>query len=285
MTVRHRLRRLLRMLARFLDPLSAAAIRPPAPTASIAEVEAALQVERAVKFGQGEHAVCVQRRCCCCCLVPVALSGQSQSCNGLPGGGTLPTPPRCRQPCTALAAPVTMQAPLPWELFELYRLCDGQDRERGGVQFLHEARLLSLPEALAAAQERQGPAALAKAFAALHGAGLRTADDSSGAEACRRPRCEGGSAGGAAGLPCASAGTVTAAGGSTAHAWAGREAAASAAVAEAAGEPDVLLPFSDKLRGRRRYCMDLRGRVWLSGGWHAHACAPSLADLLRRILT
>lgn len=53
MTVRHRLRRLLRMLARFLDPLSAAAIRPPAPTAAIAEVEAALQVERAVKFGQG----------------------------------------------------------------------------------------------------------------------------------------------------------------------------------------------------------------------------------------
>lgn len=187
---------------------------------------------------------------------------------------------------------MTMQAPLPWELFELYRLCDGQDRERGGVQFLHEARLLSLPEALAAAQERQGPAALAKAFAALHGAGSRTADDSSaaaaagcGAEACRRPRCEGGSAGGAAGLPCASGGRVTAAGGSTAHAWAGREAAASAAVADASAEPDVLLPFSDELRGRRRYCLDLRGRVWLASGWHAHACAPSLADLLRRILT
>lgn len=136
--------------------------------------------------------------------------------------------------------------------------------ERGGIQFLHEARLLSLREMLAAAQERQGPAALGKAFAAL-------------AAAHRAPRGGAGSA--------SSSGEGCSRLGGTAHGWAGGMAAAAAAVPETPAEPDVLLPFSAELRGRRRYCMDLQGRVWLASGWHAHACAPSLAALLRRILT
>lgn len=44
MAVRHRLRRQLRALTRFLDPLSAAAIRPGAPLLALEEAEAALQV-------------------------------------------------------------------------------------------------------------------------------------------------------------------------------------------------------------------------------------------------
>ncbi|KAL4444161.1 hypothetical protein ABPG75_011898 [Micractinium tetrahymenae] len=222
MAVRHRLRRLLRTLSRFLDPLSAAAIRPAAPAAELAEVEAALQ------------------------------------------------------------------APLPWELFELYRHCDGQDRERGAIQFLHEARLLSLREMLAAAQERQGPATLARAFAALvthapaqPGPSAGVAGGSHGAGTGR------GGCGMTASSSCAAGSSDHAplAAGSGTHDWAGSSTAATEALPEPPAEPDVLLPFSDELRGRRRYCMDLQGRVWLASGWHAHPCAPSLAALLRRILT
>lgn len=46
MAVRHRLRRQLRSLASFLDPLSAAAILPAAPVEALREAEAALQVWR-----------------------------------------------------------------------------------------------------------------------------------------------------------------------------------------------------------------------------------------------
>ncbi len=69
MAVRHRVRRLLRTLSRFLDPLSAAAIRPAVPAAVLAEVEAALQVCRTVgpRGCDAAHARSfpdLQQRCC-----------------------------------------------------------------------------------------------------------------------------------------------------------------------------------------------------------------------------
>ncbi len=129
---------------------------------------------------------------------------------------------------------------------------------------------------LAAAQEKQGPATVGKAFAALATAqGGDSRPASSSGASCSRPARGGGGAVGAA----------DAARGSTAHPGAGGLVAAAAAVSEDPAEPDVLLPFSDELRGGRRYCLDLQGRVWLAGGWLAHAVAPSLAALLRRTLT
>lgn len=49
--------------------------------------------------------------------------------------------------------------------------------------------------------------------------------------------------------------------------------------------PEVLLPFTDELRGRKRYCMDLQGRVWLASGFNVLPSAPSLSALVARILT
>lgn len=50
-------------------------------------------------------------------------------------------------------------------------------------------------------------------------------------------------------------------------------------------EPAVLLPFTDELRGCRRFAMDLQGRVWLASGWHPRLAADSLHTLIRRVLT
>lgn len=95
--------------------------------------------------------------------------------------------------------------PLPWSMFELWRWADGQDaRDRGGVQFLNGARLLSSSEALE-----------------LGGYCLDA-----------RP----------------------------------------------------LIPFTDEIRGRKRYCMDLDGKVWLCSGFNTLHVADSLYELLHRSL-
>ena len=163
-----------------------------------------------------------------------------------------PIHPRCAPP----------QAPLPPALFELYRWCDGQDSERPGVQFLDAARLLRLDEMRQAVQDRHGPLDTARAFAALalgdsHGPGTASAAGDAG------PSCSAG------------AGSSSSRGGG----------AASCTAALLADPPAVLLPFSDELRGRRRYCLDLSGAVWLASGWNVLRAADSLPALLRRVLT
>lgn len=45
-----------------------------------------------------------------------------------------------------------------------------------------------------------------------------------------------------------------------------------------------LIPFTDELRGRKRYCMDLKGQVWLSSGFNTLHVADSLCDLLHKTL-
>ena len=145
--------------------------------------------------------------------------------------------------------------PLPWQLYELYRFCDGQNAERGGVQCLDAARLLSLREMLQATQDRHGPLETARAFAALgSGEGGASSASSSSSEACSGA-CSGssGSSGGGQQPP---------------H-----------------DAPAVLLPFSEELRGRKRFAMDPRGRVWLASGWHTLPVADSLHTLIRRVLT
>lgn len=47
----------------------------------------------------------------------------------------------------------------------------------------------------------------------------------------------------------------------------------------------MLLPFTDELRGRKRFAMDLHGRIWLASGWHTLPVADSLHTLIRRVLT
>ena len=50
-------------------------------------------------------------------------------------------------------------------------------------------------------------------------------------------------------------------------------------------ESAVLLPLSEEMRGRRRFCADLRGLIWLASGFHTRCAADSLAVLLQSILT
>ena len=143
--------------------------------------------------------------------------------------------------------------PLPWQLFELYRFCDGQSPERGSIQFLDAARLLSLREMLHATQDRHGPLETARAFAAL-----------------AQPSTDGGAAGSSCPGPSSSGrGSM-------------RQPLPGDACAE---EPAVLLPFTDEVRGRKRFAMDLHGRIWLASGWHTLPVADSLHTLLRRVLT
>ncbi|KAI3433482.1 hypothetical protein D9Q98_003294 [Chlorella vulgaris] len=199
MALRRRLRCQLSSLARFLDPLSAAAIQRPAAVEQIREVERALQ------------------------------------------------------------------APLPWELFELYRWCDGQAAERGGVHFLHAARLLSLRELLAAVQERHGPLQTKAAFAQL----------------VRQQSSAHGGSSSAALQP----GSSRQAGG-----WAGEDDAPGCSCSPhapqgAAAVPQVLLPFTEELRGRKWYCLDTSGRVWLTSGFNTLPVADNLSACILRVLT
>ncbi len=153
--------------------------------------------------------------------------------------------------------------PLPWQLFELYRFCDGQSPERGGIQFLDAARLLSLREMLQATQDRLGPLGTARAFAAL-------------------AQCSTGS--GAAG-----GGNSSSSDGAASSSHEASSSGSSAAQHPLPGPPDeapaVLLPFTDELRGRKRFAMDLHGRIWLASGWHTLPVADSLHTLIRRVLT
>lgn len=131
---------------------------------------------------------------------------------------------------------------------------------RGGIQFLDGARLLSLHEMRQAVQDRHGPLTTARAFAALAGGG----GDGG--------RSDGGSQGpaGPSGSGCAS--------GSSGDSDQSRNALPTE-------PPEVLLPFTNELRGRKVYCLDLEGRVWLASGFNTLLSAPSLSCLLRRILT
>lgn len=130
------------------------------------------------------------------------------------------------------------------------------------MQGLDAARLLSLDEMRQAVQDRHGPRETARAFAAL-----------------TVPRSGGGGAGPGEPGPSGSGG-ISGSGGSD-------PSAGGASTSSAGGlAPEVLLlPFSGELRGRRRYCLDLQGTVWLASGWNTHRAADSLSALLRRVLT
>lgn len=154
------------------------------------------------------------------------------------------------------------QMPLPWQLFELYRFCDGQSPERGGIQFLDAARLLSLREMLQATQDRHGPLDSARAFAAL--ASCSTDSDAAGGGSNRNGAASNSS------HEASSSGSSD-----VQHPLAGPPDEA----------PAVLLPFTDELRGRKRFAMDLHGRIWLASGWHTLPVADSLHTLIRRVLT
>lgn len=155
-----------------------------------------------------------------------------------------------------------MQMPLPPQLYELYRFCDGQDPERG-VQFLDAARLLSLREMLQATQDRHGPLETARAFAALG---------------------ECGSSGGGTGASEGCAGSSSSAQQPSCSGVQQQQQHQSSHDAPA-DAPAVLLPFTDELRGRKRFALDLQGRVWLASGWHTLPVADSLHTLIRRVLT
>ena len=181
---------------------------------------------------------------------------------------------RCRSrwwPRAACRDP--MQAPLPWELFELYRWCDGQAPERGGVQFFDAARLLGLRELRLAVQERHGPLHKTAEFAAL--AALPAGGSGEGGS-----RMAGSTAAGGLGSPGWGQAEEPAGPGSSGGAGASGRGAPP-------GEPPpaVLLPVSEEVRGRRRYCLDFSGRVWLASGFNTLPAAPSLSALIRRILT
>jgi hypothetical protein len=146
-------------------------------------------------------------------------------------------------------------------LFELYRWANGQAPARGGsLQFIDAASLLSLQEMRQAAQDRCGPLTLARAFERqLTTGGLLPGQGCSfKARAWEDPGPSGSS-------------SSICGGGYT---------------GKSAGEgPEVLLPFTSELRARKRYCLDLSGRVWLSSGFNNLLVAPSLTALIRRVLT
>ena len=140
--------------------------------------------------------------------------------------------------------------PLPPALFELYRFADGQEPQRSGpVQFVDAARLLSLREMLQATQDRAGPLETRRAFE-------RFCHEAAGGG-------DGSSGDGASGSGCGCGGSES-----------------------VGGEPPaVLLPFTGELRGRKRYCLDVAGRVWLASGFNVLPVEPTLPELLRRVLT
>ena len=173
--------------------------------------------------------------------------------------------------------------PLPLQLFELYRFCDGQSPERGGIQFLDAARLLSLREMLHATQDRHGPLETARAFAALAqpstdggAAGSSSSSSRTGSGAGASSSCSSSRTGSGAGASSSCPGPSSSGSGSM------RQPLPGDACAE---EPAVLLPFTDELRGRKRFAMDLHGRIWLASGWHTLPVADSLHTLIRRVLT
>lgn len=231
MAARYRLRRQLRQLQLFLDPLSAAALRPGNSPEAIAEVEAALQVGVA-----GAH-------------------GDDFGRWGGSGREKGSSPHQVIHPSRPLPLPPP-QLPLPTELYELYRFCDGQDQERGGVRCIDDARLLSLHEMRAAVQERHGPLEGPRELARLKRQRAQPA-----------PQADGSSSGG---------------GGTARHGEAGPSSTSDELPPPA---PDFLLPFTAELRGRRRFALCLEGRCWLVSGFNTIAFAPSLADLIRRTLT
>jgi hypothetical protein len=261
MAVRHRLRRQLRTLRCFLDPLSASALRPAASVAEIREVEAALQVCRGgtlIVKGQPH-------------LLSNSHTGQAVSQSVWQRS--------LAQLCTTTAL-LPLQAPLPWELFELYRWADGQAPARGGsLQFIDAAGLLSLQEMRQAAQDRCGPLTLARAFerqlttrGAPPGQGSGGSRGGGGGSSTEASAWDGAVPSGSSSSSCGSGCT-------------GDRVMSAAAAEQAGGGPEVLLPFSSELRGRKRYCLDLSGRVWLSSGFNNLLVAPSLTALIRRVLT
>lgn len=133
------------------------------------------------------------------------------------------------------------------------------------MHFLHAARLLSLRELLAAVQERHGPLQTKAAFAQL----------------VRQQSSAHGGSSSAALQP----GSSRQAGG-----WAGEDDAPGCSCSPhapqgAAAVPQVLLPFTEELRGRKRYCLDTSGRVWLTSGFNTLPVADNLSACILRVLT
>ena len=135
------------------------------------------------------------------------------------------------------------------------------------MQFIDAASLLSLQEMRQAAQDRCGPLTLARAFEQqLTTRGPAPGQYNPAEVSTWGGAGPGGSCGGCGG------GMV--------------QRVLSTAAAEQPGEgPEVLLPFTSELRGRKRYCLDLSGGVWLSSGFNNLLVAPSLTALIRRVLT
>lgn len=206
------------------------------------------------------------------CSPPPAAAAAVRRCRLLPFLCSWHRCPARLQPTHApqhpTPSPPPPQFPLPFALFELYRFCDGQDAARGGVQFLDAARLLSLQEMLQAAQDRYSPLETRRAFEGL--THQRRGEAAAAAAETRRERggheqAAGSSSGG--GSPSGSSSGRHCVGG-----WPPEP-------------PAVLLTFTDELRGRKRYCIDLQGRIWLSSGFNDIFLAPNLAALIHRILT
>lgn len=155
-----------------------------------------------------------------------------------------------------------LQMPLPPALFELFRSADGQEPGRGApVHFFDASRLLSAREMLAAAQ---GRLATARAFQQL----------------CRRAQAAAAAAGAASGRV-----SEQAEDGPPSCSSAAASGSGSGGGGEPVEAPQALLPLSEEMRGRRRYCMDVEGRVWLVSGWNARLVADSLPALIASVLT
>lgn len=135
---------------------------------------------------------------------------------------------------------------LPWELFELLRWADGQERVAAGraAQALNGARLLGLSEVVT---EAEGLAAAPPAGGGGVGAGSEQQPLVAGLAGVRLEEGWGAGAGPQLRGP--------------------------------------LLPFTDVSRGGRQYAVDLRGRVWLRSGFNTLPAADSLAAFVRRCLT
>ncbi|GAB4817692.1 hypothetical protein N2152v2_004738 [Parachlorella kessleri] len=156
-----------------------------------------------------------------------------------------------------------LQLRLPWALFELYCWADGQE-PRSGVQFAQGARLLTLLEMQHEVQGELGPAQLGKAFSGWLAAQTGGTGDNANSFTGADP-----------GL----AGRASDAGSSSERA-SGSEGS-SASRRQHAG---VLLPFTDKLRGGKQFCMDLDGCVWLKGGMYTSWLADSLMAFVKSAL-
>ena len=168
-----------------------------------------------------------------------------------------------------------LQMRLPWALFELFCWADGQE-PRSGVQFVQGARLLSLLEMQHEVQGELGPAKLGKAFWDW----LAAQTDRGGDAAGQNQHATKSSTGAESAAVGRTSDASSSNGSSSSEAGGGSEGSSRSR----RQPPEVLLPFTDKLRGGRQFCMDLDGCIWLKGGLYTTWLADSLVAFVKSAL-